>query len=349
MNSNSRTKRAIVTTPRAHATFGATTAAFLLSRGWTMNKINEVCGVTGLQLVNPNERLPDDVLPRLWHAVWKETPDEALTLKMARATPFSVFAGLAEGMQFARNLEEALSLLAKNRVLLADRLEVALVEVDGAVMLQGTHPSDAIDEGRTSELAAALIVRLVREVLKVEDAVKGISLQYAAWGPKQAYHECFEVPVTFEQAEPGIIFHADKMKAGISHANAEMFSYVDEHFSQAIKHIMAAGYPAQLSKLRSAIADNASIGVFDGRAAAEKAYMSLRSAQRLAASYQLTLNQLIDEVRAEFAEELLGDPEFSIAQVAQLVGYSDDRAFRRAFKRWTKQTPSYFRRSRGIE
>jgi AraC-like DNA-binding protein len=35
----------------------------------------------------------------------------------------------------------------------------------------------------------------------------------------------------------------------------------------------------------------------------------------------------------------------TVAQVAELVGYSDARAFRRAFKRWTGVLPHEFRGS----
>lgn len=313
-----------------------------------MQKIDEVCGVSGLSLANPNERLPDDAVPRLWRQVQKEKPDEALTLKMARAAPFSCFAGLAEGAQFARDVREAMKLLKSNRALLADRLKVDLIESEEEALLVHSHPNDEIDSGRTSELAAAMIVRLVREILDAGDAIRRVTFHFAPWGPAEIYEEVFALPVAFNQPHSGVIFWQDKLALPVSQANAELFAYVRKHFEQTLRHIEAGAYPEQLDKLRRAIADNATIGVFDGRAAAEKAYMSLRSAQRLAAAQNTTLNQLIDQIRAEFAEELLGDPEISIAQVAQLVGYSDERAFRRAFRRWTDQTPAAFRRSQGI-
>ncbi|MEL7061257.1 MAG: AraC family transcriptional regulator ligand-binding domain-containing protein, partial [Acidobacteriota bacterium] len=100
--------------PKAHASIASVTAAFALSRGWSMERINRSCGVSGLDLVNPSDRLPDYVLPRLWLALWQEWPDEALPLQMASAAPLSCMAGLAEGMQFAENLRQALELLTQN-------------------------------------------------------------------------------------------------------------------------------------------------------------------------------------------------------------------------------------------
>ncbi|MEO0539213.1 MAG: helix-turn-helix domain-containing protein [Cyanobacteria bacterium P01_A01_bin.123] len=39
----------------------------------------------------------------------------------------------------------------------------------------------------------------------------------------------------------------------------------------------------------------------------------------------------------------MDDPALGIEAVSSQLGYSDDRAFRRAFKRWTGKTPAEFR------
>ena len=71
--------------------------------------------------------------------------------------------------------------------------------------------------------------------------------------------------------------------------------------------------------------------------------MSLRSAQRLAAGEGFSLQQLIDGVRLESATCLLDDPSLRMDAIAFTLGYSDDRAFRRAFKRMTGMSPSEYR------
>ncbi|MEM6455287.1 MAG: AraC family transcriptional regulator ligand-binding domain-containing protein [Acidobacteriota bacterium] len=321
----------------------SSTAAFALSRGWSMARINAACGVSGLDLVDPNDRLPDDALPRLWLALWREWPDEALPLQMARAAPLSCMAGLAEGMQFAQDLRQALELLTRNRMLLGDRLALHLIEDDGAARLQGAHPTDQIDQGRSACMAAALTVRLIRESLGVEGAIERVSFISRPWGPIEDYEAFFGVPLVFDRPANEIVFRPGSLDAPISHANTELFAYVVQHFAHAVERIKREGFPAQLEQLRRAIADNASAGEFSGRAAAERAFMSLRSAQRLAAAHGHSLRGLIDHVRAVYAEELMSDPRITVDRVAQLVGYSDARAFRRAFKRWTGQTPSQYR------
>ena len=70
--------------------------------------------------------------------------------------------------------------------------------------------------------------------------------------------------------------------------------------------------------------------------------MSRRSLERALADEGTSASALIDEERMHHAVAWL--PELSVAEVADRLGYSDVRAFARAFKRWTGKPPSEARR-----
>lgn len=53
---------------------------------------------------------------------------------------------------------------------------------------------------------------------------------------------------------------------------------------------------------------------------------------------------LLDEARQRRAIELIREGKLSLQQIAQVLGYTDPAAFTRAFKRWTGERPSDFRR-----
>jgi AraC-like DNA-binding protein len=65
-----------------------------------------------------------------------------------------------------------------------------------------------------------------------------------------------------------------------------------------------------------------------------------RHLQQQGASYQ----QRMQEVRCMLAEEYLRDPHLSLQEIALLLGYSEQSAFQRAFKRWLQLTPQQWRR-----
>ncbi|MBQ0732462.1 MAG: AraC family transcriptional regulator [Oleispira antarctica] len=64
-----------------------------------------------------------------------------------------------------------------------------------------------------------------------------------------------------------------------------------------------------------------------------------RSLQEVSTSYQ----KILDEVRKEMAIEYLNTSSLPIEEIAALIGYNDPSNFRKAFKRWTGNPPSYYR------
>jgi AraC-like DNA-binding protein len=72
-----------------------------------------------------------------------------------------------------------------------------------------------------------------------------------------------------------------------------------------------------------------------------------RSLHRALQARGLGFRALRDDTLRRLAEQHLGDPGMSVAEVALLLGYSEQSAFTRAFRRWTGHSPLQFRRQRG--
>ena len=65
--------------------------------------------------------------------------------------------------------------------------------------------------------------------------------------------------------------------------------------------------------------------------------------QRRLAEENTSFADLLDAVRKELAIEYIARRRSGVAEAALLLGFSDDRAFRRAFRRWTGESPAEFR------
>ena len=322
----------------------AAVVAFALSRGMSIAEIEQATGITCRELMNPEARVPDEAMPQLWLSLAERFPGQPLTLEMARAAPFSFFGGLADGAQFADDLYAAIGLIIRNRRLIADRLDVELRTTPEEAVFTSYHPLDELDGGRCAEMGVALATRVLREFLGVADSIAGVRFSHPPHSAIEHYTAFFGVPVAFEAGETALLLKPEKLSMRIQHANAELFSYVETHFAGLQKHLaMHARDNDALAPLRKAIAQNALHGEFGAAAAAAAANMSLRSAQRLAAANGRSLQSLIEQVREDRAKEFLSDGNIDVNSISQLIGYSDDRAFRRAFQRWTGQSPSEYR------
>jgi AraC-like DNA-binding protein len=71
--------------------------------------------------------------------------------------------------------------------------------------------------------------------------------------------------------------------------------------------------------------------------------MSRRSLQRRLAEADSTYQSLLDDTRRDLALRHIEDPAKSVTDVTFLLGYSQQSAFTRAFRRWTGMSPSAYR------
>jgi AraC-like DNA-binding protein len=95
---------------------------------------------------------------------------------------------------------------------------------------------------------------------------------------------------------------------------------------QLVRSYLRAGYP--------------SVGLL-----ARASGLSVRSFQRALALSGTTFGDLVDEVRLESAVEMMRDATIRLADIGLELGYSDPANFTRAFRRWTGQMPTSYRRS----
>lgn len=79
---------------------------------------------------------------------------------------------------------------------------------------------------------------------------------------------------------------------------------------------------------------------------AAKLNLSPRTLHRRLAERNLRFRELLEKTRRELAESYLCDARISLAEVALLLGYSEQSPFTHAFKRWTGSTPFDWRKQK---
>ncbi|WP_169815585.1 AraC family transcriptional regulator [Nocardia inohanensis] len=102
--------------------------------------------------------------------------------------------------------------------------------------------------------------------------------------------------------------------------------------------------PDWRDKLHAAISDALACGEIGLDGVAQRLAISPRTLQRRLADMDTTWSAEIENVRHEQARNLLRDTELPVQTIAARVGYTDARTLRRAFHRWSGQTPDAFRK-----
>jgi AraC-like DNA-binding protein len=76
---------------------------------------------------------------------------------------------------------------------------------------------------------------------------------------------------------------------------------------------------------------------------AERLHLSPRTLHRRLAEAGTGYQEILDGIRSRLAVEFLERTRLSVEQIAERSGFSDVSNFRKAFKKWTGQSPAYFR------
>lgn len=79
---------------------------------------------------------------------------------------------------------------------------------------------------------------------------------------------------------------------------------------------------------------------------AAELFMSPRTLIRKLSAQGTSFREILEQVRQNLAEHLLSNTHLTAAEISGLLGYQEPANFTRAFKRWTKRTPSDWRRKR---
>ncbi len=329
--------------PNTHPAIVSSVITFSLSQGVLLNEIERIIEMPLSTITSEEARIPDDILSNLWCLLEQKFPNRALGFEMAMAAPFSITAGLAHGMSFAKTYREALTLLCRNKALLADRLNFELVESGDVAEFYYSHPNDLIEHGHMSEFAVVMLLRVAQDIMGEPLKPDEVHFLHNNTHRRINYEAHLGAPVYFGKTNNKVCFDKTYLDKPLLQANADIFSYVETGFSQQLAKISRSEYSNELSQLVEAVVENAALGEFSAQAAAARVNLSLRAAQRLASSYDKTLKSIIDEIRIDIAKGSLKTTTLDMESIGSLAGYSDERAFRRAFKRITSLSPAEYR------
>jgi AraC-like DNA-binding protein len=246
------------------------------------------------------------------------------------------------GMQTAATLWDALALLVRANSLVNPLAHVSVEQRGRDVVITDTPlphgRAHAWSRGR-AEHALAAYVFLGRQLAGVDLRASLVRLQHRRATGAEQLSRCFDAPVELGAAANQIVFTREALRAPLRGADDAIHDY----FAAQI----AARAPASTrsAEVRAQLA----AGLHRGaglRDVARALRVSPRTLQRELGREGTSFARLLDDLRRERAEWLVGHGELPLKRVQVELGFADARAFRRAFVRWTGTSPGHARRAR---
>ena len=169
-------------------------------------------------------------------------------------------------------------------------------------------------------------------------AVTLIGAPPAQIAPYQAFFDC---PVSFSERTSSMTFARSLLAQPLA-ARDRVLHRLLARQSSARQRAIAPG-DRFLSDFQRALGRALGKGTPSIEQVASDLAMSRATLQRRLQDRGLTFQQALDNTRYEMARMYLEDPRVSLAEVAQLLSFSEQSAFTRAFRRWSGGTPGAFR------
>jgi AraC-like DNA-binding protein len=156
------------------------------------------------------------------------------------------------------------------------------------------------------------------------------------------YQRIFDCPILFDQPMVEIHFPPQYAELPIIQHDPVMQKMMDAHAERLLQQFTHNdGFLGDVRKvLIDAMAnDNASLEYV-----ASELALTPRTLQRRLSEQDETFKSMLDKTRKALALTYINQSFISLPDLTYLLGFSDQTAFQRAFKKWTGLTPSKYRK-----
>jgi len=314
------------------------------ARGIPTGDLLDAAGLTRDALEDPDARLPGATVLAIWTALRERTADPALQLAAPTSLPFGAYRVIDYLVAASDTVGEGVRRFARFFGLIADGVVLRIEEDDGEYRLcLGMADGAPVPPVYVDYVFAALVSR-IRMRIRRDLQVRRVELRQAEPQVTAPYIELFGAPVRFRGPADRLCFASEVWNAPTENPDAFLARLLEEHAL-----ILARRAPDGAPGFRAAVEKAIAAAVPEGgsaEAVARMLHVSVRTLQRRLGESGTTFREVADAVHGQLAEAHLADPGVSIAEVAFLLGFSDQSSFNRAFRRWTGESPGRWRRRR---
>jgi AraC-like DNA-binding protein len=314
------------------------------AHGLDASAVARETGLDRPEIREPDARIPIEIENQVWDLVARRLGDPA----------FGLHAGLLyrpgqlEAFDYvcfnAPTVRESLRAVVRYNRLLHDVAEFSLEERGASAFVRhGFRAGVPGPSWQAVDFVAGSAVAFMEAALGRPVTFRSVGIAHAAPEDPKHYQERLHASkVLFDQETTWIEFDARWLDERVPQANPGLFKVLSRHAESLLSQLPAVD--SFQSRFREVIAAELKQGAPALGTVAARLHMSARTLQRRLAEENLSFKDEVEELRRGLAMRYVGDSHLSLGEVAFLLGYSEARAFHRAFKAWTGETPGEMRR-----
>lgn len=284
------------------------------------------------------QRVPIPWQDELWEVLCQSSGDPLTGLRLGLEIQVGHLDSLGMLLVTCDTLGEALEELVEYTPVISDGGDFQMRHEGDLVFIE-YRPRFHVRQAERAEAAMGSLLHLTRWATGGHFKPAGIWLRHQPLAEPARYQALTDCPVHFGAEQYRLGLASDQLALPQIQAN----SVLRDHLRQLADHMLAElGRQSLCAEVEQLIRAQPRWG--KERIAAEL-QISGRHLHRRLAEDGLSFKVLRDSVLQSMARQLL-DTDQRLAQIAEQLGFSDENAFTRAFRRWQGVTPAGYRESR---
>lgn len=324
---------------RALVDFGA-------SRGVEKARLVRAARVSEELLHAKYGRLPHASHAAVWDSVTGRLGQHGVGLDFARQATPAAYGVVALRDMTSDTFGDALARHCRHHRVLKDDVSAILRQTEHAATIFLATPAGRLGETPAmAEAAVAPYAIHARSWTGKDVAPEEVRFEHRRPNDDEAYERLFGCPVYFDQSVTSIRFSREVLSLPLVHAQRDLCEYLEASAEQELSRL----YLGDLAEVvYRAVAEHLGHGDASVATVARSLGLGVRTLQRRLREEAVCYQDVVDSVRHHRALELLLDADLPVAAISDRLGFSDPRAFRRAFARWTGISPDRYRRLHAV-
>jgi AraC-like DNA-binding protein len=314
--------------------------------GVCLDKLARDTGVKRDSLEDNSLWVDDESLAMLINTLWRETDDECMGLT---ATPIAMgtSAFIFEYMLGADTLGELYRRGQKACAMLpgAEGINYRVENGTATIEIRNGYVGARDPKRFLIEFIVVIWHRFACWATDHYISLKAASFCYPEPDHLFCYNGLFECPVSFDQKATGFSFDNKNLSKPIVRSKKELADWLRHSPSDLLS--MPGRDTTISNQIRGLLTKQLrTSSVLPSFAViCQKMNITTHKAQRRLSEEGSSYQRVKDAVRLELLKEMLENPDYSIADVSESVGFTEVTSFTRAVKKWTGMTPAQYRKS----
>jgi len=299
-------------------------------------------------------QIPTEHYSKLYGLLMQILQDEAFGLGQEYHSPPGTFRMMCLFVIHCSTLEQAL-IRAREFHDYCDQFREPKQEGRGAPFLDLTDSDEvmclfersaSLDADRNSVGHANVLLMMYRFyswLIGRELQLREVHLRAHAPASTTAYEKLFGCPVRFGMNHSGLVVNRALLQRPVAQTEESLKEFLRQAPYQLLKQDQPDNDRPLSRKIEQLLTQYNSQELPTASEVARTMNMSPRTLHRKLTAEGTSFQQQKDDFRRELAVHYMNRPELSLDAIAAVMGFQDNSAFYRSFKKWTGVSPGQFR------